>query len=51
MYVEKAVALEALSTFMEELQSKSVNHHMRKWLDVILLAANDARHKIDRLCP
>ena len=50
MYVEKAMALEVLSSFMEELQSKSVNLCMRKCLDAILLAANDARHKIDQLC-
>ena len=47
MYVEKVVALEVLSTFMEELQSESVNLRTRKRLDAILLAANDARHRID----
>jgi hypothetical protein len=49
VYVEKAVALEVLSTFMEELRSESVNLRMRKRLDVILLAAIDAGHRIDRL--
>jgi hypothetical protein len=47
VYVEKAVVLEVLSTFMEELRSESVNLRMRKWLDVILLAATDAGHRID----
>jgi hypothetical protein len=50
VYVEKAVAFEVLSTFMEELQSKSVNLRTRKRLDAILLAATDAGHRIDRLC-
>ena len=50
MYVEKVVALEVLFAFMEELQSESVNCYTRKWLDTILLAANDARHRIDQLC-
>ena len=49
MYVKKVVALEILSAFMEELQSESVNHCTRKRLDAILLAANDARYRIDRL--
>jgi hypothetical protein len=48
VYVEKAVALEVLSDFMEELRSKSVNLCTRKWLDAILLAATNAGHKIDR---
>jgi hypothetical protein len=47
VYVEKAVVLEVLSTFMEELRSESVNLRMRKRLDVILLAATDAGHRID----
>jgi hypothetical protein len=50
VYVEKAVALEVLSTFMEELQSERVNLRTRKRLDAILLAATDAGHRIDRLC-
>ena len=50
MYVEKAVALEVLSAFMEELQFESVNRRTRKRLDAILLATNDARHRIKRLC-
>ena len=41
MYVEKVVVLEVLSTFMEELQSESVNCRTRKWLDAILLITND----------
>jgi hypothetical protein len=41
VYVEKAVALEVLSAFMEELRSESVNFRTRKWLDAILLAAID----------
>ena len=49
VYVEKAMALEVLFAFMEELHSESVNLCTRKWLDAILLAANDARHRIDRL--
>jgi hypothetical protein len=49
VYVEKAVALEVLSAFMEELRSKSVNLRMRKRLDAILLAAIDVGHRIDRL--
>jgi hypothetical protein len=49
MYVKKAVALEVLSAFMEELRPQSVNLHTRKQLDAILLAAIDAGHKIDRL--
>jgi hypothetical protein len=49
MYVEKAVALEVLSAFMEELWSESVNLHTRKRLDAILLAAIDTGHRIDRL--
>jgi hypothetical protein len=49
LYVEKAVSLEVLSTFLEELRSKSVNLSMRKQLDAILLAATNAGHRIDRL--
>jgi hypothetical protein len=49
VYVEKAVALEVLSTFLEELRSESVNLSTRKRLDVILLAATDVGHRIDRL--
>jgi hypothetical protein len=49
VYVEKAVALEVLSTFMEELRSKSVNLRTRKRLDAILLAATDAGHRINQL--
>ena len=49
MYIEKAVALEVLSAFMEELQYEIVNRRMKKWLDAIPLATNDARHRIDRL--
>jgi hypothetical protein len=49
VYVEKAVALEALSAFLEELQSESVNLSTRKWPDAILLAATNAGHKIDQL--
>jgi hypothetical protein len=48
VYVEKAVALEVLSAFMEELRSESVNLCTRKRLDAILLAATNAGHKIDR---
>jgi hypothetical protein len=44
MYVEKAVALEVLSAFMEEMRSESVNLRTRKWMNAILLAAIDARH-------
>jgi hypothetical protein len=44
VYVEKAVALEVLSAFMEEMQSESVNLRTRKWLNAILLAAIDTRH-------
>jgi hypothetical protein len=47
VYVEKAVALEVLSAFMEELRSESVNLRMRKCLDVILLAATNVGHRID----
>ena len=47
LYVEKVVALKVLFTFMEELRSESVNLCMRKQLDTILLATNDARHRID----
>jgi hypothetical protein len=50
VYIEKAVALEVLSAFMEELLSESVNLRTRKRLDAILLAAIDAGHRIDRLC-
>jgi hypothetical protein len=50
VYIEKAVALEVLSAFMEELRSESVNLRTRKRLDAILLAAIDAGHRIDRLC-
>jgi hypothetical protein len=49
VYVEKAVALEVLSAFMEELRSESVNLRTRKRLDASLLAAIDAGHKIDQL--
>ena len=49
VYVEKALALEILSAFMEELQSESMNLCMKKQLDIILLAANDTRHRINRL--
>jgi hypothetical protein len=49
VYVEKAVVLEVLSAFMEELQSESVNLRTRKRLDAILLATIDAGHKIDQL--
>jgi hypothetical protein len=49
VYIEKAVALEVLSAFMEELRSESVNLRTRKRLDAILLAAIDAGHRIDRL--
>jgi hypothetical protein len=49
VYVEKAVALEVLSAFMEELQSESVNLRTRKRLDAILLATTDIGHRIDRL--
>jgi hypothetical protein len=49
MYVEKAMALEVLSAFMEELRSESVNLRTRKRLDPILLAATDAGYRIDRL--
>ena len=47
VYVEKVVALEVLSTFMEELQYESMNLCTRKQLDAILLAATDAGHRID----
>jgi hypothetical protein len=49
IYIEKAMALEVLSAFMEELRFESVNLRTRKRLDAILLAAIDARHRIDRL--
>jgi hypothetical protein len=49
VYVEKAVALEVLSAFMEELRSESVNLRTKKRLDAILLATIDAGHRIDRL--
>jgi hypothetical protein len=49
VYVEKVVALEVLSAFMEELRYESVNLRTRKWLDAILLAAIDAGHRIDQL--
>jgi hypothetical protein len=49
VYIEKAVALEVLSAFMEELRSESVNLRTRKRLDAILLVATDAGHRIDRL--
>jgi hypothetical protein len=49
VYVEKAVALEVLSAFMEELRYESVNLRTRKRLDAILLAATDVGHSIDRL--
>jgi hypothetical protein len=42
VYVEKVVALEVLSAFMEELRSESVNLCTRERLDVILLAATEA---------
>jgi hypothetical protein len=47
MYVEKAVALEVLSSFMEELRSESVNLRTRKRLDAILLVATDVGHRIE----
>jgi hypothetical protein len=47
VYVEKAVALEVLSAFMEELRYESMNLCTRKRLDTI--AAIDAGHRIDRL--
>jgi hypothetical protein len=50
VYMEKAVALEVLSAFMEELRSESVNLRTRKRLDAILLVAIDAGHRIDQLC-
>jgi hypothetical protein len=49
VYVEKAVALEVLSAFIEELRSESVNLRTRKRLDAILLATIDAGYRIDRL--
>jgi hypothetical protein len=49
MYVEKAVALEVLLAFLEELQSESMNLCTRERLDAILLAATDAGHRIYRL--
>jgi hypothetical protein len=49
VYIEKAVALEVLSGFMEELRSENVNLRTRKRLDAILLAATNAGHRIDRL--
>jgi hypothetical protein len=49
VYVEKAVALEVLSAFMEELRSESVNLCTRKRLDAILLAATNVEHRIDQL--
>jgi hypothetical protein len=49
VYVDKAVALEVLSAFMEELQSESVNLRTRKRLDAIFLAAIDVGYRIDRL--
>jgi hypothetical protein len=47
VYVEKAVVLEVLSTFLEELRSKSVNLSKRKRLDAILLAETDVGYRID----
>jgi hypothetical protein len=47
LYVEKVVALEVLSTFLEELRSENVNLSTRKRLDAILLAASDTGHRID----
>jgi hypothetical protein len=47
--MSKAVALEVLSAFMEELRSEVMNLRTRKRLDAILLAATDAGHRIDRL--
>jgi hypothetical protein len=47
--IKKAVALEVLTTFLEELQFESMNLCTRKWLNTILLTANDARHRVDWL--
>jgi hypothetical protein len=44
---EKAVALKVLITFLEEFQSESGNLHTRKRLHAVLLAATNARHKVD----
>jgi hypothetical protein len=43
------VDLEVLSTFLKELRPKSLNLRMRERLHVVLLAANDAAHRIDGL--
>jgi hypothetical protein len=45
--VKKAVALKELSTFLEELRSKSVNLRTRDRLHTSLLAANDAGYRVD----
>ena len=47
MYVEKAMALEVLSAFMEELRSESVNLCTKKWIHAILLAATNTGYRID----
>jgi hypothetical protein len=45
--VEKAVALEVLTTFLEELRFESMNLCMRERLHAFLFAAIDAKHKVD----
>ena len=49
MYVKKAVALEVLSTFLEELRYESVNLSTEKRLDAILLTTTDVGYRIDQL--
>jgi hypothetical protein len=44
--VKKAVALEILTSLLEELRSQSVNLRMRKRLNTILPAAIDGRHRV-----
>jgi hypothetical protein len=44
--VKKVVALEILTTLLEELRSQNVNLHTRKRLNTILAAAIDGRHRV-----
>ena len=44
--VKKAVTLEILTTFVEELRSQSMNLCMRKWLNAILLTTIDSQHRV-----
>jgi hypothetical protein len=45
--VKKAVVLDILSTFLEELQSENVNLCTKEWLPTILLATIKARYRVD----